>query len=151
MHVYINVKKQETVCSRIKAGWHSISRMYNSYATTEDFSMSMTYVLMNLSLNQGVPSTLIGPKMGVESRSLTRILRQMEEDGIIRKVQGEEDKRQVMIYLTDKGKVLKKQAKHIVKGFNKKILEQIPEEKLETFIEVLNEINIISETNHLTT
>jgi DNA-binding MarR family transcriptional regulator len=75
----------------------------------------------------------------------------MEEDGIIRKVQGEEDKRQVMIYLTDKGKVLKKQAKHIVKGFNKKILEQIPEEKLETFIEVLNEINIISETNHLTT
>lgn len=151
MHVYINVKKHETVCSRIKAGWHSISRMYSTYALDKDFSMSMTYVLMNLSLNEGVPSTHIGPRLGVESRSLTRILKQMEDEGIIRKEQGDEDKRQVMIYLTDKGKVLKKQAKKIVKSFNEKIEEHIPEEKLATFMEVLNEINIISETNHLTT
>ena len=150
MHVDINVKRTETICSRIKASWHTISRMYNTYANEDEFTISMAYVLLNLSVARGVPSTHIGPMLGMESRSLTRVLKKMEEMKIISKEVGKEDRRQVMIFLTEEGKSYKQRAKVIVRDFNSKLIKQIPDDKLETFIEVLNQINRISETNHLT-
>lgn len=142
------MKRTETICSRIKASWHMISRMYNNYATEGDFTISMAYVLLNLSVNEGVPSTQIGPRLGMESRSLTRILKNMEDMGIIYKEVGIEDRRQVNVFLTEKGKKYKGKAKEIVRDFNKQLEHEIPPAKLATFIEVLEQINQISEINY---
>lgn len=145
------MKRTETICSRIKSSWHGIARMYNIRAEEHDFSISMAYVLINLSTKRGIPSTQIGPMVGIESRSLTRILKRMEELEIICKEVGKEDRRKVMIFLTEEGKKSKAKAKQIIKDFNKKVESEIPPEKLSTFIEVLTKINKISETNHLPT
>ncbi len=142
------MERTNTIDAQIKACWHSIARMYNSYSYDSEFTMSMAYVLMSLSREEGVPSTQIGPQLGMEARSLTRVLKNMEGLGIISKKVGSTDRRQVMIFLTDKGKVYKEAAKQIVRDFNKKIEAQIAPEKLEIFREVLLQINELSEKNH---
>ncbi len=147
MHVHIIMTSNLTTCARIKAGWYSISRMYNVHAEKEDFTMSMAYVLINLSQSSGVPSTQIAPKLGMESRSLTRVLKQMENLKIIEKNIAKEDKRVVMVSLTKKGKRLKKRAKAIVLSFNRQVEEEISPERLQIFEEVMGEIIKISEVN----
>lgn len=149
MHVHINMKRQQTTCSIIKAGWYSISRMYNAYAEEEDFTMSMAYVLINLSTNEGVPSTQIAPMLGMESRSLTRVVKEMEAQDIITKENSKEDKRVVMVFLTEKGKEYKKRAKSIIRRFNNQIKEKVGEEKLAVLEEVMLDIIELSEKNNI--
>ncbi len=144
-----NVEKNKTLCYHIKASWHTISRMYNSYVSEYGVSISTAYVLLNLSTETGVPSTQIAPNIGMEPRSLTRVLKTLEEKKIIAKKVDKVDKRQVNIFLTKEGKEKKKEAKKIVKSFNELIYQQVSEDEIQTFLKVLNLINEIAENNHL--
>ena len=135
----------------IKASWHVISRMYNSYAVHNDISISMGFVLLILNKEEGMPSTHIAPSIGMESRSLTRLLKSMEEKGLIRKVQDKVDRRQVLVYLTEYGHKKRKQTKETIKTFNKLIESEISQKDIDVFFRVLDQVNKIAENNHLST
>jgi MarR family transcriptional regulator, organic hydroperoxide resistance regulator len=143
------VEKKKTLCYHVKASWHTISRMYNSYALEYGSTISTAYVLLNLDTEVGVPSTQIAPSLGMEARSLTRVLKTLEEKKWIVKKTNKNDKRQVNIFLTEEGKVQKKEAKKIVKSFNELIHQEVSEEEIQTFLKVLETINKIAENNHL--
>ena len=74
------MKPEETFDFHIRWAWARISRMYNAQAANFGGTMSIGYVLLNID-REGTPSTKLGPKMGMESRSLTRTLKGMEEMG----------------------------------------------------------------------
>jgi DNA-binding MarR family transcriptional regulator len=74
---------EETVDYNIKVAWHAISRMYNTQAAKHDITTSIGFVLLNIDQENGTPATKIAPLLGLETRSLTRILRSMEERGLI--------------------------------------------------------------------
>ncbi|MBO0939768.1 MarR family transcriptional regulator [Fibrella sp. HMF5335] len=139
------MKKEKTVDFHIKWGWHAISRMYNAYAGRFDLTMATGYVLLNIDAEQGTPATKIGPLLGMEPRSLVRMLKTLEERGLIRRETDEADKRFVRIYLTDEGRAKREMAREGVIEFNKMIRERIPLEKLVVFFDVIKEINLIVE------
>lgn len=145
------MKTDRSIGYGIKASWHMISRMYNSYAIHYDISISMGFVLLILSKSEGMPSTHIAPSIGMESRSLTRLLKSMDEKGLIRKHQDEIDRRQVLIYLTEEGYSKRKKVKETIKTFNKLIENDIPLKEIEVFFKVLDRVNKIAENNHLST
>ena len=72
------MRREETVDYAIKAAWHAIARMYNQQASKHDITMSMGFVLLNIH-SEGTPATKIAPLMGLEARSLSRLLKSMEE------------------------------------------------------------------------
>ncbi len=142
------MKKEKTVDFHIKWGWHAISRMYNAYAARFDITMAIGYVLLNIDLEEGTPATKIGPLLGMEPRSLVRMLKSLEERGLIRREVDGSDKRFVRIYLTDEGKAKREMAREGVIQFNNMIRERIPLDKLVTFFEVMKDINrIVEEEN----
>ena len=77
--------------------------MYNQEAVKYDITTSIGFVLLNIH-EDGTPATKIAPLLGLESRSLTRMLKTMEEKGFIHRQPDASDKRLVRIFLTDKGK-----------------------------------------------
>lgn len=131
------MKKEESVDYYIKTSWHSLSRLYNQKAMRHDITTSIAFILLNISTSEGTPATKIAPLMGLESRSLTRTLKTLEENGFIYKEKDAIDKRSVRIYLTEKGKEQKGKAINTVKAFNQFVKERIPEDKLNTFMQVL--------------
>ncbi|MEM6359908.1 MAG: MarR family transcriptional regulator [Bacteroidota bacterium] len=143
------MKREETIDHNIKTAWHAIARMYNHQAAKHDMTMSIGFVLLNISSKEGTPATKIAPLMGLESRSLTRVLKNMEEKGFIYKKPDEIDKRSVRIYLTEKGKCKKEISKETVLRFNAVLREFIPEDKIQVFFEVINEVNEIIENNNI--
>ncbi|GAB3564741.1 hypothetical protein GCM10027578_10800 [Spirosoma luteolum] len=142
------MKKEKTVDFHIKWGWHAISRMYNTYAARFDITMAIGYVLLNIDLEEGTPATKIGPLLGMEPRSLVRMLKSLEERGLIRREVDDNDKRFVRIYLTETGREKREMARDGVIQFNNLIREQIPLDKLVTFFEVIKDINrLVEEEN----
>ncbi|NMM47057.1 MarR family winged helix-turn-helix transcriptional regulator [Marinigracilibium pacificum] len=143
------MKKTESVDYYIKTAWHAIARMYNHQAVKEDITTSIGFVLLNIDTEFGTPATKIAPLMGLESRSLTRMLKSMEEKGLIERVPDEHDKRSVRIMLTHLGKEKKEVSKRVVKAFNYTVYDEVASEKLEVFIEVMQQILSIIEENNI--
>jgi MarR family transcriptional regulator, organic hydroperoxide resistance regulator len=141
------MRREETVDYHIKAAWHSIARMYNQQALEYDATMSMGFVLLNINSEEGTPATKIAPLMGLEARSLTRLLKSMEEKKLIYREADKSDKRSVRIRVTKEGKEKKERARESVLRFNELVRDQIPVDKLNVFFEVLQKINQLIEEN----
>jgi MarR family transcriptional regulator, organic hydroperoxide resistance regulator len=134
------MKADKTVDYHIKSGWHAINRMYNSYAAQYDMTMAIGYVLLNID-RKGTPATKIAPALGLEARSLTRMLKSLEDKKWIRRENDEDDRRVVNVYLTDEGKKKRDVAREVVLAFNNAIYEKIGEEKLSIFFEVMQKVS----------
>lgn len=143
------MRKEETVDYHIKAAWHAIARMYNQQALDYDATMSMGYCLLNINSDIGTPATKIAPLMGLEARSLTRLLKTMEEKGLIYREADPKDKRLVKILLTAEGKKKKEKARESVLKFNESIMSVVPQSKLNVFFEVAQEIIKTIEKNNI--
>jgi MarR family transcriptional regulator, organic hydroperoxide resistance regulator len=143
------MRKEETVDHHIKTAWHAISRMYNQQAGKYDITTSIGFVLLNIHAENGTPATKIAPLMGLESRSLTRMLKAMEEKKLIYREPDPVDKRSVRIFLTLLGKTKREVSRRTVLQFNEAVREEVPLEKLEVFFEVLQNINQIIDRNNI--
>jgi DNA-binding MarR family transcriptional regulator len=114
--------------------------MYNHQAGKHDITTSIGFVLLNIH-SEGTPATKIAPLMGLEARSLTRMLKTMEEKKLIYREPDPTDRRSVRIFLTELGKKKKEVSRETVLYFNNKVRALVPESKLRIFLEVMNEIN----------
>ncbi|MCI5055981.1 MAG: MarR family transcriptional regulator [Flavobacteriales bacterium] len=143
------MRPQDTIDFNIRCAWQRISRMYNNEAAKYGTTMATGFVLLNIDKEEGTPSTKLGPKMGMEARSLTRILKSMEDKGLIYRRADEMDKRKVRICLTDEGERQRIAARDTVLKFNHWVYENFPKEKLDTFFEVMERLNMVLETEDI--
>jgi MarR family transcriptional regulator, organic hydroperoxide resistance regulator len=137
--------REETVDYHIKSAWHAISRMYNQQAAEEGFTTAIGFVLININSKEGTPATKIAPLIGLETRSLTRMLKTMEEKGLIFKKADPVDKRSVRIFLTEEGKDKKERSINTIMDFNQQVREVVSEEDLDTFFGVFGKIQMVIE------
>ncbi|CAG5083329.1 MarR family winged helix-turn-helix transcriptional regulator [Parvicella tangerina] len=142
------MRPEESIDFHIRWAWYNISRMYNAKASDFGGSMAMGYALLSID-EEGTPSTKLAPKMGMEPRSLTRMIKALEENGYIKKRLDDQDKRLVKLFLTRKGKEKRDIAKKVVLSFNEKVYEAIPQEDLKTTFEVLSKVNEIIDENKI--
>lgn len=133
--------KDKTIDYILRTTWLTVQKMYNEEASKFDSTMATGFTLLSIDPEEGTPSTSLGPKMGMEATSLSRILKTMETRGLIERKPNPEDGRGVLIYLTDFGKEKREYSKDRVLKFNEAIRNNIPIDKLITFYEVADTIN----------
>ncbi|MCZ2443484.1 MAG: MarR family transcriptional regulator, partial [Flavobacteriales bacterium] len=129
--------------------WHSINRMYNQRGVEYDLTTSTGFVLLNIDSQNGIPATKIAPLLGMEPRSLSRMLKTLEEKGLIYRQSDNKDKRLVRIFLTEDGKEKKDIAKQTVKQFNHVVQQAVSKDKLSNFFDVIADLQRIIETNQI--
>lgn len=134
--------KEKTVDYNLRETWQAVSRMYNEEASNYGATMALGFALLSID-REGTPSTALAPKMGMEPTSLTRTLKSMEEKGLIVKNKNPKDGRGVIINLTKLGLEKRELSKQTVLRFNEVVKQEISEEKLNVFKEVLTSINTL--------
>ncbi|HEX8561508.1 MAG TPA: MarR family transcriptional regulator [Flavobacterium sp.] len=140
--------KEKTIDYVLRATWQAIARMYNEEAAKYGATMATGFALLSIDRDKGIPSTALGPKMGMEATSLTRTLKSMEEKGLIVRRKNPEDGRGVLIHLTDFGREKRELSRRNVLRFNDTIKQHVSEEQLRSFMEVAEVINnLIQEKN----
>lgn len=128
--------KDKTIDYILRATWQAVARMYNDEASNYGGSMATGFTLLSIDKEGGIPSTALGPKMGMEATSLTRTLKSMEEKGLIIRKKNPDDGRGVLIYLTEFGKEKRELSKNTVLKFNEVVKQNVSAEKLQSFMEV---------------
>ena len=127
--------RKKTIDAALRSTWNAVSKMYNREASKFDSTMATGFALLNIELN-GTPSTSLGPKLGMESTSLSRLLKNMEKKNLIKRVANPADGRGVLILLTPFGKKKRDDSRAIVLDFNQLIEKQLSELQIKHFFEV---------------
>ena len=135
--------KKETFDSVLRSTWQVVRKMYNKEAGKFDSTMAMGFALLSIDA-EGTPSTTLGPKMGIEPTSLSRLLNAMEERKLIFRTQNPVDGRSILIHLTPFGIEKREDSKSVVLNFNSKIEEKLNEKKIQHFFEVMQSIRTVA-------
>lgn len=133
--------KDITIDYALRATWQAVARMYNEEAKHFGTTMAVGFTLLSIDPKTGTPSTALGPKMGMEATSLSRILKSMEEKGLIERRPNPDDGRGVLIYLTDFGLEKRNDSKDVVMRFNEVVKAHVTEENLDGFFTVIEAVN----------
>lgn len=141
-------KHTETVDSKLKTAWQSVSRMYNTEAALHDATIAMAHFLLNVDSHEGSYATDIAPLLGMESTSLSRIIQSLEGKKFIQRVPDKSDGRRMKIVLTKAGKVQKELAKNTVRNFNHVLEIKIGKERITDFFRVIDEITELAEERY---
>ena len=129
----------DTVDFHLRSTLFAMRRMYNLLAQTYGITQGVGYALINIG-EEGIPATKIAPLMGMTSSSLSRMLKNMEEDGVISRKQDEKDKRVVKICLTDSGREMRSKIEQAVLKFNGELFKKLDIKDLQAFERVNNMI-----------
>ena len=131
---------EDTIDFHIRWAWAKMSKAYNAQAAKVNATMPMAFTLLSID-KEGTPATKLGPKMGMEPTSLSRLLKTMEEQGYITRRKDDMDGRKVFVHITKKGNEYREIAKQRVIELNNHMADIIPSDKLEVFFDVIKTIN----------
>ena len=138
---------KEDIGFDVKVTWLAVARMFSPLAQEHGITVNAGFALLNISREKGTPATKIAPLLGMEPRSLTRLLKKLEEDKLIVGRPDPEDRRSKRIFLTPLGAEKKAIAHQQVEKFNAAVRANIPAKDLRTFFDVLEKIHSVIKEN----
>jgi MarR family transcriptional regulator, organic hydroperoxide resistance regulator len=145
----VPVKPQDTLDFHLRWAWTKLSRLYNAEADRRGIPFSYVFILLHTE-RQGTPSTKLGPKMGMESTSLSRTLKGMEAMGLIERRKDANDKRSMRVFLTQNGVAARRQARDLVVSVNDRLRELMGSDAVDRLLIEMKRLNeILDEPNSL--
>ena len=136
------VKPQDTLDFHLRWAWTKLSRLYNAEADRRGIPFSYVFILLHTE-RQGTPSTKLGPKMGMESTSLSRTLKGMEAMGLIERRKDANDKRSMRVFLTQNGVAARRQARDLVVSVNDRLRELMGSDAVDRLLIEMKRLNDI--------
>ncbi|HZY68979.1 MAG TPA: MarR family transcriptional regulator [Devosia sp.] len=105
-----NLKLEEQLCFSLYAANHAFTRFYRQLLEPIGLTYPQYLVLLTLWEEDGLPLNAIGDRLGLDSGTLTPLLRRMEAAGHVTRRRDEADERVVRVHLTAAGKRLRRTA-----------------------------------------
>lgn len=107
------LKLENQLCFPLYAAARKVTGAYTPLLKPLGITYTQYIVLLVLWEKDGQTVGAIGDLLHLDNGTLTPLLKKMETEGIVTRLRSKEDERRVTIQLTEKGKVLKKQAEDI--------------------------------------
>ena len=141
-----NKTRLDLIDYNLRTSWQSVKKMYHEEAVKYGVTYAIGFALLSIDPKTGTPSTSIGPIMGLEANSLSRLLKTMEINKLIIRKPNPNDGRGVIVLLTKEGLKKRDITKNKVIKFNRLIKNNITKKDLTVFLKTTNTIkNLISE------
>lgn len=83
------------------------ARAHATCLEQHDVTIGQWAVLMFLWAKDGITQTELSRQVAIEDATMVRTIDRMERDGLVRRVRNTQDRRQLKIFLTDKGRSLR--------------------------------------------
>jgi DNA-binding MarR family transcriptional regulator len=108
-----------------------------------EFNLTATqgYALLALPEHETLNMNELSELIGSANSTTTRMMDQLVKKGLVDRVPSEEDRRVVLVGLTETGRELQKDVTQIYQKFYKSVLHEISDDRHEAILEVLAEIN----------
>ncbi len=126
--------------SKIKQLGDRIFEKILSAQNVDAFNGAQGRILYILWQEDGIPIKTISEKCGLAITSLTTMLERMEKQGLIRRVQADNDKRKTLLYLTEKAHSLKGEYDAVSDRMSRIYYAGFEEEEVQQFERFLDRI-----------
>jgi DNA-binding MarR family transcriptional regulator len=134
------MKQQETIDYFLKVVWQNVSNVYNQIASGFGITQSIGYVLINID-KEGTAVSQLAALLAVKATSLSRMLNNMEELGLIYREASSGDRRSVKVFLTEFGKEKRQVARDVVVSFNEYLNENLTIQEKNNLVATLQKLN----------
>jgi DNA-binding MarR family transcriptional regulator len=110
------LKLDNQLCFAVYAAAHAFNATYKPLLEPLGLTYPQYLVMLVLWQEDGVTVSAIGGRLGLDSGTLTPLLKRLEAAGLVSRLRDAADERQVRITLTGPGRALKQKAKGIPKA-----------------------------------
>ena len=108
--MYAELQLDNQICFRLYTAARLVTQAYTPILTALGITYSQYLVLMVLWEKDNQPVNDIAHRLLLETNTVTPLLQRMEKLGLVSRKKGEQDKRQQIVSLTQKGKQLEEEA-----------------------------------------
>ncbi len=136
--------KKPLIDHSLRATWQAVSKMYSEVARQYGITMALGLTLLNIDPKNGTASTALGPIMGMEPTSLSRLLNSLEELHLIERKPNPQDGRGVIVHITADGLTKRDFIKKHVYTFNQAVSDKISQRDLLGYYNTIDAINSTS-------
>ncbi len=136
--------KKPLIDHSLRATWQAVSKMYSEVARQYGITMALGLTLLNIDPKNGTASTALGPIMGMEPTSLSRLLNSLEELHLIERKPNPQDGRGVIVHITADGLTKRDFIKEHVYTFNQAVSDKISQRDLLGYYNTIDAINSTS-------
>lgn len=107
------------LCFAIYGAAHAFTRTYKPLLEPLGLTYPQYLVMIALWEEDDQPVKAIGERLGLDSGTLSPLLKRLEQSGLLARQRDKGDERQVRITLTDKGRDLKREAAGVTAAIGK--------------------------------
>lgn len=100
----------EQICFAVYSAAHAFNRAYRPFLAELGLTYPQYLVMLVLWEQDGQSVKAIGDRLGLDSGTLTPLLKRLESNGLILRKRGREDERQVLVELSEAGHALREKA-----------------------------------------
>jgi len=136
--------KKPLIDHSLRATWQAVSKMYSEVARQYGITMALGLTLLNIDPKNGTASTALGPIMGMEPTSLSRLLNSLEELHLIERKPNPQDGRGVIVHITADGLTKRDFIKEHVYTFNQAVSDKISQRDLLGYYNTIDAVNSTS-------
>ena len=104
---------EDQLCFAVYAAGQAFNRLYRGLLEPLGLTYPQYLVMLVLWRGDGVPVSTIGQKLGLDTGTLTPLLKRLEANGLVTRTRSAVDERKVEIGLTDTGRALEEKARDI--------------------------------------
>lgn len=123
---------------------NEVSYLYGELVCREISKIGMRYsyrhILKPLVENKTLTQLELVNLTGQKAPTISITLRNMENEGIVRREKNSTDRRETHVYITEKGKKMYKKVLSTLDKADKKMIENISESELEAFLNILDKM-----------
>lgn len=109
-----DIKLNQMVCFALYGASHAFSRAYKPLLDPLGLTYPQYLVMVSLWEKDGQPVKSLGEALGLDSGTLSPLLKRLEQAGLVSRVRSKQDERQVNITLTDKGRQMQEETAGVV-------------------------------------
>lgn len=113
------IKLDAQLCFAIYGAAHAFNRTYKPLLEPLGLTYPQYLVMIVLWEEDGQPVKAIGDRLGLDSGTLSPLLKRLEQAGFVARKRDRDDERQVRILLTGKGNELKNEAAGVTEAIGK--------------------------------
>ncbi len=124
MHEELQLDRQ--ICFRLYTAARLVTQAYTPMLTQLGITYPQYLVLMVLWEKDCQPVNDIARRLLLETNTVTPLLQRMEKQGIVKRQRGEEDRRQQIVSLTERGRAMEQEAYELIPAGMGKELKKCP-------------------------
>lgn len=109
----MSLTPSDLLCFALYSTSHAMQRAYGPLLDPFGLTYPQYLVLLTLWAEDGQPVGQIARALQLESNTLTPLLKRIETQGLVRRSRSEQDERQVIVSLTERGRALEAELQHV--------------------------------------